>query len=50
MTTILLKKKEVYPLGNFNGKELYNILTLGNYQKPTTNEDFKAFFESTTSD
>ena len=32
------------------GKELYNILILGNYKKPTSQEYFEAFFKSSTID
>ena len=49
MTTILLKK-QVYSLGKLNSKELYNVLILGNYKKPTSQGYFEAFFESSTID
>ena len=49
MTTILLKKKQVYSRGKLNSKKLY-ILILGYYKKPTSQGYFEAFFESSTID
>ena len=49
MVAIILKK-QVYFLVKLNSKELYNILILGNYEKPTSQGYFEAFFESTTID
>ena len=46
----LIKKKQVYSLGKLNSKELYNVLILGNYKKPTSQGYFEAFFESSTID
>lgn len=46
--TIKLKKK--IPLGKLNSKELYNILILGDYEKPTSQGYFEAIYESTTID
>ena len=42
--------RQVCSLGKLNSKELYNFLILGNYEKPTLQEYFEAFFESTTID
>ena len=45
-----IKKTVVYFLGKLNRKELYNILILGNYKKPTSQGYFESFFESSTID
>ena len=42
--------RQVCSLGKLNSKELYHFLILGNYEKPTLQEYFEAFFESTTID
>ena len=46
----LIKNNQVYPPGKLNSKEIFNILILGNYEKPTSQGYFKAFFESETID
>ena len=50
MITVLLKKNLVFSLGKRKRKGLCNITILGNYEKPTSQEYFEAFFESTTID
>ena len=40
----LIKKSQVYSLGKLNSKELFNILILGIYKKPTS----QGYFESLT--
>ena len=44
----LIKKSQVYSLGKLNSKELFNILILGNYKKPTSQGYFESFFDSST--
>ena len=46
----IIKTHQVGSLGKRNSKELYNILILGNYKKPTSQGYFEAFFESSTTD
>ena len=50
MTTILLKKKQVYSFGKLDSKELYNIFILWNYKKPTLQGYFEASFQSSAID
>ena len=46
----LIKKSQVYSLGKLNSKELFNILILGIYEKPTSQGYFESFFECSTFD